>query len=89
MSMGYILLRLEKIMIVGGLMYTLKVKEIAESRHIGIAKLSRLADVSIISVRKMWRNPNYKPGLDTLEKIAKALGVRVEDLLEYTPDEEE
>ncbi len=76
-------------MIVGGIMYRLKVKEVAESKGIGIAKLSRLADVSIISVRKMWRNPDYKPGLDTLEKIAKALGVRLEDLLEYTPDDGE
>lgn len=70
-----------------GAMYVLKVRQIAESKHIGIAKLSRLADVSIISVRKMWRNPDYKPGLDTLEKVAKALEVRVEDLLEYIPDD--
>lgn len=76
-------------MIIDGLMYRLKIKQVAESKHIGIARLSRLADVSIISVRKMWRNPDYKPGLDTLEKVAKALGVRVEELLEYIPDEDE
>ena len=67
-------------------MYKLRVKEAAQSKGYGIAKLSRLSDVSIISIRKMWRDPNYKPGLDTLEKIAKALDVRIEDLLEYIPD---
>jgi DNA-binding Xre family transcriptional regulator len=75
-------------MLVNGLMYTLKVRQVAEGKNIGIAKLSRLSDVSIISVRKMWRDVHYKPGLDTLEKIAKALDVRIEDILEYTPDDE-
>ena len=69
-------------------MYRLRVKEVSQSKGYGIAKLSRLSDVSIISIRRMWRNPDYKPGLDTLEKIAKALDVRVEDLLEYIPDKD-
>ncbi len=68
-------------------MYKLRVKEVAESKHIGIAKLSRIADVSIVSIRRMWRNPDYKPGLDTLEKVAKALQVKIDDLLEYVPDD--
>ena len=68
-------------------MYKLRVKEVAESKQIGIAKLSRIADVSIVSIRRMWRNPDYKPGLDTLEKVAEALQVKIDDLLEYVPDD--
>ena len=42
-------------------MTRLLIKELADQRHISMAKLSRMSDVSLITVRKIWHN---KPGYD-------------------------
>ncbi len=66
-------------------MARLRVREIAEAKGVGIAKLSRLADLSIVTVRRIWRNPHHDIALSTLEKIAAALGVKVNDLIDDEP----
>lgn len=66
-------------------MARLRVREVAESKGIGLNKLSRIADISIITVRKMWRDPTYNPSLSTLQKLALALDVPIEDL--FIPDD--
>jgi len=70
-------------------MIRLKVKEIAESKHITMAKLSRMADLNYGTIRAMYDNPNRDVAVTTLEKIAKALKVPVTDLYEILPDPEE
>ena len=70
-------------------MIRLKVREIAESRKINMSKLSRMADVNYNTIRGIWDNPNRDVAVTTLEKIAKALGVKVSDLYEIIPDENE
>ncbi len=67
-------------------MYRLKVKEVAISKGFSISKLSRVADVSIRTVRRAWNDPMYSIELSSLGRIAKALQVPINDLLEDVPD---
>ncbi len=48
-----------------------------------MGKLSRASDVALITISRMCNQPTtYSPTLDTLERIARALGVKVADLYE-------
>ena len=67
--------------------FTLKVREIAESKNINPSKLSRMADVHYNTLLAIWRNPQHDTNLSTLVKIARALNVQVSELYEVTPDE--
>jgi transcriptional regulator with XRE-family HTH domain len=60
----------------------LRVKEIAQTRGMGIAKLSRLADISYKTIQKIWRNPYHDASLSTINRIAKVLDVPATELLE-------
>lgn len=66
----------------------LRVKEIAQSKGISQGKLSRLSDVSLNTIRRVWSEEGYITTTDTLEKLARALGVRVIDLIDEVPDQE-
>lgn len=67
--------------------YRLKIKEVAESKGYNISTLSRKADVPFSTVRRAWKNPQYAISLPNLARIAQALGVDVQDLIETVPDE--
>ena len=67
-------------------MYRLKVKEVAVSQGFSISKLSRVADVPIKTVRRAWNDPTYAIQLPSLDRIAKALNVSINELLESIPD---
>ncbi len=70
-------------------MARLRIKEVAQQRGIGMNALARRADMSIITVRKLWRDDaEYNPSLLTLQKIADALSVSVQDLLVVQEQEE-
>lgn len=69
-------------------MIRLKVKEVAESKHIKAAKLSRMADLNYGTILAMYNNPNRDVAVTTLEKIARALKVDVTDLYEILPDDD-
>jgi transcriptional regulator with XRE-family HTH domain len=60
----------------------LRVKEIAQAKGMGIAKLSRLADISYKTIQKIWRNPYHDASLSTINRIAKVLDVPATGLLE-------
>lgn len=52
-----------------------------------MGKLSRLSDVAWITISRMCNQPTtYSPTLDTLERIAKALGVPISELYEEVDD---
>ncbi len=63
-------------------MIRLKVKEILQEKHISQGKLSRMADISPATIARICNDPSYSPNLNTLEQIAKALQVKVQDLFE-------
>jgi len=60
----------------------LRVKELAEERGYNMSRLQRQADVAFNTIKRIWRDPHASVNTDTLEKIARVLGVTVKDLFE-------
>jgi transcriptional regulator with XRE-family HTH domain len=60
----------------------LRIQEVAKARGFSAAKLGRRADLGYGTVYGLWTNANTNPGLETLEKIARVLGVKVCDLFD-------
>ena len=69
-------------------MARLLVKEVAQQKGFSMGKLSRAADVDMNTMRRVYHDENYSPTLFTLEKLAKALGVKIADLIDETEDKE-
>lgn len=67
-------------------MIRLRIKEIAESKGYSMGKVSRSSDVSLSTIRVAWKNPLYRIKVDTLQKIARGLGVTIGDLFEVIPE---
>jgi transcriptional regulator with XRE-family HTH domain len=63
-------------------MAKLRLKQILAERHTPMERFSRFADISSNTILQMCNNPDYDPKLSMLNKVAKALGVPVTDLLE-------
>jgi transcriptional regulator with XRE-family HTH domain len=69
-------------------MAKLRVKEIAQQKGISMGKLSRSSDVDMNTLGRVYHDPDYSPTLFTLEKLARALGVKIADLIDESGDEE-
>jgi DNA-binding Xre family transcriptional regulator len=64
-------------------MIRLKVKEVARAKNISQGKLSRLSEVNITTIQLIYRKPTEANiTLHTLDRLATALGVRAEELIE-------
>lgn len=59
-----------------------RIKFLREERHLTQEKLAEKANISLDYLGKIEVNINH-PGLVTIFKIAKALGVQVKDLFEF------
>ncbi|MBU2265168.1 helix-turn-helix domain-containing protein [Patescibacteria group bacterium] len=57
------------------------IKKYRKERGLSQDKLSRLADVSHATIIKIESGGIQSPTIDTVQKIAKALAVGVEDLI--------
>ena len=57
------------------------IKKLREAKGLSQEKLARLADVANNTLIKMESRENKNPTLETLKKMAKALGVRVDQLI--------
>jgi len=57
------------------------IKKRRKEKGLSQDKLSRLADVSHATIIKIESGGNKNPTIETLSKIAKALGVGLEDLI--------
>ncbi len=68
-------------------MIRLRVKEIAQAKGISQGKLSRLSDVDDNTIKRIYRNPTAVVTTETINKLAKALGVSTMEILEDIPDE--
>ncbi len=68
-------------------MRRLRVKGLAEQRGITQSKLMRMADLNMKTVQGLYREP-YRINVAylTLEKIAKALDVSIDELFEEVED---
>ena len=70
-------------------MLRLRVREVIQEKKITQSKLSRVADVPLNTIQVLYHNPEHDAKLSTLYRLSKALGVKIEDLYEVIPDEEE
>nr|BBH93295.1 hypothetical protein KTA_14940 [Thermogemmatispora argillosa] len=71
-------------------MYRLRIAELLRERGRSQSWLAREAKIPELLVRKMIREPTtYRPTYVTLDKVARTLKVRVDDLYEWLPDPED
>jgi len=57
------------------------IKKLREKMGISQDRLSKLADISSNTVAKLELEDSPNPTIETLQKIAKALNVKVDDLI--------
>jgi putative transcriptional regulator len=57
------------------------IKKLREDNGLSQEKLARLADVANNTIIKIEAGKNQNPTLDTLNKIAKALKISIDDLI--------
>lgn len=57
------------------------IKKLRQTKGLSQDRLSKLADVSYNSIIKLETSGITNPTIDTLQKIAKALDVSVDDLI--------
>ena len=57
-------------------------KRLREKKRLSQDRLAKLADIANNTVIKIEQGENINPRLDTLKKIAKALEVSVDDLIQ-------
>jgi transcriptional regulator with XRE-family HTH domain len=60
--------------------YQKNLRKMREAKGLSQEKLARLADVANNTIIKIEGEKNKNPTLDTLKKIAKTLGVSLDDL---------
>ncbi len=69
-------------------MHRLRVKEVMDEKGVSMGGLSRGANIPINTVRKLVRNtPGYSPNMETLLRVARFLGVTLDNLYEEIDDE--
>lgn len=68
-------------------MRRLRVKEVAQAKGFTMARLQRVADINLKTIQVIWHNPRHDASLNTLDKLAKALGVPVTELIEDVPED--
>ncbi len=57
-------------------------KKIRAEKSYSLEKVARLADLSLNTIVKIENGVNQNPTIDTLSKIAKALEIKVDDLIQ-------
>src|SRR5438034_11720767 len=68
-------------------MIRLKIKEVAEAKHISQRKLLMLTGVDIKNIQKIYRDPYRVVNTETRDKIARVLNVDVRELPESVPED--
>ena len=68
-------------------MLRLRVKEVAKEKGFSQGKLARAADMATNTLRAIYRDPYREVSTVTINKLAKALGVPVTELIEDMSEE--
>lgn len=64
-----------------------RLKEVLKEKGVSQGKLSRMTNVSLSTIQRLSaEGSTYNVSIEVLEKIAKALGVKISDL--YQEDEQ-
>jgi transcriptional regulator with XRE-family HTH domain len=61
---------------------TQRLRRLRESKGLSQEKLARLADVANNTIIKIEAGKNQNPTLNTIKKIAKALNIKSDDLID-------
>lgn len=69
-------------------MLRLRVKEVANEKGLSMNKLSQKSEVSYHIIRDIYRNPFKTINTDTINRLARTLGVPVTALIEDVSEEE-
>lgn len=56
-------------------------KKLREQKGVSQDRLSKLADISLNTIAKLELDETQNPTIETLQKIAKALEIKVDDLI--------
>lgn len=64
----------------------LRIKEVAQAKGYSMNKLSRATDISLNTIRRLWKEPYSGVTVETLAKIARVLQVDISELTEYEED---
>jgi DNA-binding Xre family transcriptional regulator len=67
-------------------MIRLRVKEVAKEKGFSQGRLSRVANIDENTLKRIYRDPYAFITSETLDKLAKALGVRSSELIEDVAD---
>jgi DNA-binding Xre family transcriptional regulator len=70
-------------------MIRLRVKEIAQAKGISQGKLSRMSDIDDNTIKRIYRNPTAIVSTETINKLAKALGVSTMEIMEDVPEQDQ
>jgi transcriptional regulator with XRE-family HTH domain len=62
------------------------IKKLRQEKGISQDKLSKLADISLNTVVKIELDQSPNPTLETIQKLAKALDVSLNDLISLVPE---
>lgn len=68
-------------------MLKLRIKELAEAQKLNRSQLQLRSQVTLPLLTRYWNNNTTEVKLDALERIAKALGVKVGELFVESEDE--
>ncbi len=68
-------------------MIRLRVKEVAQEKGFSQGRLSRVANIDENTLKRIYRDPYAIITTETLDKLARALGVSSSTLIEDVPDE--
>ncbi len=60
---------------------SINLKRLRDKNDYSLEKVARLADLSLNTIVKIENGVNQNPTIDTISKLAKALEVSVEDLI--------
>ena len=63
-------------------MIGMNIKKLRRQKKFSQEKLARLADISLNTLTKIESGFTKKPSIQTIHKIAKALGISLDDLVE-------
>ncbi len=63
-------------------MLRLRVKEVATEKGFNMSSLSRASNISFNTIKRLWTRPYGGANINTLDKIARVLGVPISELTE-------
>jgi len=63
-----------------------KIKKLRQQKKMSQDRLSKKADLALNTIVKIETGENPNPTLETLQKVAKALGVSTDQLLKDNPN---